>query len=215
MAGIQIVLTWTPAESGITDIASYTIMRSIDGGPQAVLVVCPVLRDFLGGIIGVENCTLAQLPEAPGDPEVNVPPDQPITYLDNAVSLGHDYCYQILATPMGNNQSVAQGPPVNSNVACSVTALAAPILDAWFDMTDEAAGLMWGLPAGSYVLVTGWTINRSVNGGAFALLTTVGQNELSLLDESVTSGNTYEYEVTYTALSTTSPASLPVTVVVP
>ena len=215
MPGLQINLVWTPAESGITDIASYTIYRGVDGATPTSFLVCNVLRDFLGGIVGVQNCTLAEYPEHPGDPEVNVPPDQNITYVDEDVSLGHDYCYMIVATPMGNNQSVAQGPPVNSDVACSVTALLAPVLNSWYDMTDAAAGLQWGLPDGFFILLTGWTISRAINGGSYSVLTTVGANELSFLDETVESGNDYSYTITYTAFSMTSAASAPTTVIVP
>lgn len=212
---LTIGLTWTPAESGITNIASYTIMRSVDAGTQVVLQQCAVLRDFLGGIIGVEHCTLAEYPEYPGDPEVDVPPDQNISYVDTTVELGHDYCYQIIAVPMGNNQSVAQGPPVGSNVACSVTTLPAPNLSAGYDAADVGAVLQWGLPAGFFIDVTGWSVFRSVNGGPPALLIALGANVLSYLDQTVSSGDTYTYTVSYGAFAATSPLSSPSSVIVP
>lgn len=128
LVGATANLTWTPAETNITEIAKYSINRSVDGGPLIPLIVCAVLRDFLGGIIGVQNCTTT--PSIPHDDtssgsvydKVTVE-DAPITYIDSTVLPGHTYCYNVLATPMGNNQSVAQGPPSpTSNTACVTTA---------------------------------------------------------------------------------------------
>jgi hypothetical protein len=121
--GTQATLTWTPSETDITEIASYVINRSVDNGPFMPLIVCAVLRDFLGGIIGVQHCTT--IPSVPQNDDSGsvydktTNEDAPITYVDTTVAGGHTYCYNVVAAPMGNNQSVAQGPPsAPSNVAC-------------------------------------------------------------------------------------------------
>lgn len=212
---LAINLTWSPAESGITDIASYSIFRAVDGGASTLLINCPVLRDFLGGIIGVQNCTT--VPNIPtnddsGSVYDKTVPDAPITYVDTAVSIGHQYCYQITAIPMGNNQAVAQGPPNNSNVACTTPTLVAPSLGGLQDPVGGGVVLQWGLPVGEYLDVTGWTVQRSVNSGAFSVLASVGANQLSLEDTAVSTGNTYSYFVTYTAFATASAQSLVFTI---
>lgn len=121
-AGTAAVL-WTPSQTDITEIRSYTIFRGQDGAPPTQLLVCNVLRDFLGGIIGVQNCTTT--PSIPSDDDTGqvidkvTVEDAPILYVDSAVTSGHTYCYYVTAQPMGNNQSVAQGPPSPaSNTAC-------------------------------------------------------------------------------------------------
>lgn len=58
-------LTWSPSETGITEIASYSIYKGQDGVTPVLLITCKVLRDFLGGIIGVEHCTT--VPSIPAD----------------------------------------------------------------------------------------------------------------------------------------------------
>lgn len=121
----QASLTWSPSETDISEILSYTIVRSVDGDPFEVLIVCNVLRDFLGGIIGVENCTtVPSIPHNDSGDSGSVydkvtNEDAPVTYVDTTLSSGHTYCYAVFSTPMGNNQSVAQGPPsANSNIVC-------------------------------------------------------------------------------------------------
>lgn len=117
-------LTWTPSQTDISEIASYSIYRGTDGATPTLLVTCNVLRDFLGGIIGVQNCTTT--PSIPHDDtssgsvydKVTVE-DAPVTYVDTNLQNGSTYCYYVVGTPMGNNQSVAQGPPsAPSNTSC-------------------------------------------------------------------------------------------------
>lgn len=115
-------LVWTPSETDITEIASYTIFRNESGGEFSTLIVCRVRRDFLGGIIGVEHC--ATIPTVPDDDTGTVidkpgPEDAPVMYVDSAVTTGLAYCYYVTAQPMGNNLYTGSGPPsATSNVAC-------------------------------------------------------------------------------------------------
>lgn len=209
-------LTWQPAESGITVIQSYSIFRAEDGGAQALLINCKVLRDFLGGIIGVEHCTT--VPSIPSDDDSGSVYDKvtneqaPVTYIDTTVAIGHQYCYQIQAIPLGNNQSVAQGPPSMSNVACTTAVLQAPTLAGSHDITGAGVVLQWSLPTGQYLNVTGWTVFKSIDGGAFAQLAAPGPSQLSLEDTAIAAGHTYAYYVTYAAAALTSPQSLTFTI---
>lgn len=110
------VLTWTPAENDITEIAAYTIMRSVDAGEYAELAFCGVIRDYLCSIIGIENCTTSTVPTSADKQFFD---DAPVSYTDPGVQVGHTYCYYVFASPLGNNLSTAQGPPSPpSNIAC-------------------------------------------------------------------------------------------------
>jgi len=198
-------LTWTPADSDITEIASYDIYRGLNGATPTLLLSCAVERDFLGGIIGVDDCTLAILPEHPGDPWTNVVEDCPIIYLDAGESqpllnengqplLNEDgqplmseggplppgaYCYYIIANPMGNNISTAQGPPsAPSNTVCVTISSA---LDWTFRGDIAGANAIYGVAtdgAGLTLLVDGaghvyastdgghtWALRSSIPGG--------------------------------------------------
>jgi hypothetical protein len=175
-------LTWTPAETGITEIESYTIFRGLDGALPFALVTCAVLRDFLGGIIGVERCTTT--PSIPADDTSDQPQpsdasgsvfdkptnhDAPITYLDVGLTSGHTYCYYVVANPMGNNQSVAQGPPsAPSNVSCVTISSGGTI--TWTSrgnvLGDIPAYAIGSDTAGTTLLVdTNGRVMRSTDGG--------------------------------------------------
>jgi hypothetical protein len=133
-------LTWSPSETDITEIRSYSIYRGIDGATPTLLLVCEVERDFLGGITGVESCTTT--PSIALDDTGRVidkvtVEDAPISYVDSAVTVGHTYCYYVTAQVLGNNQSVAQGPPsAASNTACvTIAAAAVQLYSAWSPWT--------------------------------------------------------------------------------
>jgi hypothetical protein len=182
----QINLTWTPAESGVTDIASYLIFRSLNGAPFVQIAECDLVRDFLGGITGITNATFPQYPEHPGDPWTNVPPDQPATFADTNISVGFEYCYYVQAVPLGNNQSVAQGPPVNSPTVCLTVALESPTLSGSYDFTNTASDLSWTMPGSWGASVQNYQIYRSAAGGTFSLLTTVSGTTTSYTDSTAT-----------------------------
>lgn len=174
--GTTAQLTWTPAESGITEIASYSIFRGLDGALPTLLITCAVLRDFLGGIVSVQHCTTT--PSIPVDDTSDQPrpgdssgsvfdkltnEDAPVTYLDAGLTSGHTYCYYIVATPMGNNQSAGQGPPSPpSNTAC-VTAAS---LGTWTPQLGTS------IPAGSVIdalIVSSTHIAALPQGSGFTL----------------------------------------------
>lgn len=197
-----VTVTWTPADSGITEIASYSVYKGIDGAVPTLLITCNVRRDFLGGIIGVQNCTT--VPSIPRDDTSSgsvydkpTNEDAPVTYLDTAVSLGHTYCYYVVANPMGNNQSVAQGPPsAPSNTSCVTMVLptaTTPVLSE--QLQNPNVALTWtAATVGAGAVITNYQVWRNLNGGSFSLLTTVG-NVLAYLDTATTPGDTNQYFV--------------------
>lgn len=158
----SISVTWTPAETDITNIQEYEVSRSVDGAAYAPLVTCVLVKDFLGGIIGITNATFPVSPEHPNDPWTNVPPDQPATYVDTAVSGGHTYCYMVEAIPQGNNQYVAQGPPITSAPVCATISagnvLNLLVLQDYFD-TVQLTDLMTGPEQAQYAAGFYTTVN--------------------------------------------------------
>lgn len=125
-------LTWQPSETNITEIKSYTIFRSEDGGEYAPLVVCAVLRDFLGGIRSIEHCTTTV---PPADSDLYLPDDAPVSYLDTSTLPGHTYCYYVTAQPMGNTIAHSSGSDsAPSNIACTAALI-------WTNRGNVAAGL--------------------------------------------------------------------------
>jgi hypothetical protein len=116
----SVQLTWTAAETDITEIASYSIFRNVDAGEYTLLINCPVLRDMFGGIIGVQGCTTTASPDDDtGQVAEKFIEDAPITYVDATVASGHAYCYYVTAYPMGNVAYGGSGPPSPpSNVQC-------------------------------------------------------------------------------------------------
>lgn len=195
-------LTWTPSETDITEIASYTISRNVDGGAFSALITCNVLRDFLGGIIGVQGCsTIPSIPHndtssgSVFDKTTNE--DAPITYVDSTAALGHTYCYNVFSSPMGNNQSVAQGPPsAASNTVCVPVIFptpTTPVLSLQLNYPNIV--LNWtAATIGVGAAITNYQVWRSLNGGGFALLTTVG-NVLTYTDIGSVVGDTNAYFV--------------------
>lgn len=208
--GIDIGITWTPSETDITEIASYSIFRGIDGAAPTLFLTCNVLRDFLGGITGVQHCTTT--PSIPVDDTSDQPQhgdssgsvfdkvtveDAPVTYLDTAVIVGHTYCYYIVGNPMGNNQSVAQGPPsAPSNTAC-VTFFGqatAPVLSGNIVGASEV-DLTWTASTITGSTIANYAVWRNVDAGPFSLLTTTAGNVLAFNDLTVTHGHVYQYYV--------------------
>src|SRR5438105_387515 len=170
LVGVNPQLTWDPSESGITEIKSYDIYRGTDGATPTLLINCPVRRDFLGGIKSIDHCTIVSPPEHPDDPWTTVIEDSPVTYLDTTVVSGHTYCYYVIANPLGNNQSTAQGPPsAPSNTACVDAPYQAtpPVLSGSLSGTN--AVLNWTAATITGSTITNYLLYRNVDAGAFSL----------------------------------------------
>ena len=195
LVGVNPQLTWDPSESGITEIKSYDIYRGTDGATPTLLINCPVRRDFLGGIKSIDHCTIVSPPEHPDDPWTTVIEDSPVTYLDTTVVSGHTYCYYVIANPLGNNQSTAQGPPsAPSNTACVDAPYQAtpPVLSGSLSGTN--AVLNWTAATITGSTITNYLLYRNVDAGAFSLFQTLG-NVLTYTDTTTTVGHTYGYKV--------------------
>lgn len=201
-------VTWTPAESGITNMEEYQISRSVNGGAYAPYETCVLQKDFLGGIIGITNATFPIQPELPNDPWANVPPDQSATFIDTEVVLGSTYCYMVEAVPQGNNQYVAQGPPITSQPVCILVAIPAPVLVGRYDFTADAVDLSWSMAPTWEAAVENWELYKEVNGGGFTLLTTLSPGTLNYTDTAASNINDqYSYYVIGTFGSGPSPDS--------
>src|SRR5205823_7636848 len=121
--------------------------------------------------------------------------DSPVTYLDTTVVSGHTYCYYVIANPLGNNQSTAQGPPsAPSNTACVGAPYQAtpPVLSGSLSGTN--AVLNWTAATITGSTITNYLLYRNVDAGAFSLFQTLG-NVLTYTDTTTTVGHTYGYKV--------------------
>lgn len=190
----SITITWTPAENDITEIRSYSIMRSVDGGAFALLLKAKVLRDFIGGIIGVEGCTTETVPT---DATIQAFRDAPVTYVDATVAVGHTYCYYVFGTPLGNNQSVAQGPPsAPSNIFClAVQAIATAVVLSGSIVNNDEVDLTWTASTVEGSTIANYLVFRNQDGGAFSQLTEVDGSTLAFNDTTVVLGPVYGYYV--------------------
>jgi hypothetical protein len=196
-SGIALRLTWSPAVSDITEILSYTIFRGVDGVAPTQFLVCKVLRDFLGGIIGIDHCTTAPVVPA-SEPNADKTPvqDSPITFIDTTVVISHTYCYYVTAQPLGNNQSMGQGPasaPSNTACATAVRPVATtPVLSGSLGVYPTIV-LDWTASTVSGGVITNYQLFRQIDGGAFSSLIVLG-NVLEYID-SPPVGHLYGYYV--------------------
>lgn len=189
----SVTLTWTPSETDITEVASYTIMRNVNAGPYTLLAFCPISRDMFGRITAIANCTTTIVPSSADKQPFD---DAPVTYVDGGLAEGSTYCYYVFATPMGNRQSTGQGPPSPpSNVMCvAVTPVSAttPVLSV--NVLTQQARLTWTAATVLGSTIAHYELYRSTDGGAtFNFLIEVG-NVLAYAD-SPTPGASYKYYV--------------------
>ncbi len=127
-----------------------------------------------------------------------------VSYTDTSVTPGNTYEYQVAADNgvMSNYSNVATVdwtgavPASPSNLAATVMSAAEVIL-TWAD---------------NAVNETGYTVERSDNGGAFIVVGTLAAPAVVYSDLTVVGGNTYEYRVAATNLAGMSPYSNPATV---
>lgn len=189
----SVQLTWTPAETDITEIAAYLIFRSVDGGEYLEYQFCAVNRDFIGSIVSIDHCTTVTVPAGATKQFFD---DAPVSFVDLGLLVNHIYCYYVQAVPLGNNQSHAQGPPsAPSNVLCfSILAQAtAPVLSGLV-VTNDRFELDWTASTIEGSTIQGYQLFRNQNGGAFSLYQTLG-NVLTYTDLGVTVGPVYGYHV--------------------
>jgi hypothetical protein len=132
-----------------------------------------------------------------------------VGYVDSAVTVGNEYAYRV----RGVNGS---GLSIGSNEVSVVVPEPVPVPAA-------PTGLQVALGVGSVGVTwtdissaeTEYRLERSVNGGAWALCAALGANVTSHVDATVSAGSTYAYRVIALNASGASPASNVGTVTVP
>jgi FtsP/CotA-like multicopper oxidase with cupredoxin domain len=129
------------------------------------------------------------------------------TYTNSGLLPGTLYAYQVRAYNNNGNSAFA-GP-----VSLSTPALpAAPTGLTATLVTGPNAVLTW---VDNATNETGYQIYRSVNGGAYNLLTTTGANASTYTNTGLAAGSTYSYRVRATGISGNSAYAGPVSISVP
>ena len=113
-----------------------------------------------------------------------------VSYADTAVASGNHYEYQVAAVNAGGSSySNIAAVDWTGAVPDAPTNLAATVLSATqvqLDWTDNALN------------ETGYVVERSDNGGAFAVIATLGADSVTFVDGTVGAGNSYTYQVAAT-----------------
>ncbi len=194
----------TPLIVGTTPAAPSNATATLQAGPQILVAWTDNSTNETGFVIqrSINGGTFATLVTT----GANI-----TSYTDTTVTLGNTYQYRVAAVngavssayATTNSVTVAFAPTAPSNAAATLQA-GPQILVAWTDSSTNE---------------TGFVIQRSVNGGAFATLVTTSANITSYTDTTVTPGNTYQYRVAAvnaagssayaTTLSVTVPAPPP------
>lgn len=188
-------MVFSPAVNDITEMAAYVIHRSVDGGEFEELTFCAVLRDMLGAIIGIDNCTT---PSVPSSADKQLWREMPVTYVDTTVEVNHEYCYAVQAFPLGNNMSNNQGPPsgLSGQVCISIVAKATtPVLSGQV-INNNAVLLDWTQSTVEGSIIDHFEIWKNQDGGAFFHLTnTLAGDTLEYEDDAVAVNHVYQYFV--------------------
>lgn len=185
-------LVFTPAVNDITEMAAYVIHRNIDGGEFEERVFCAVIRDMLGSIVGIDNCTT---PIVPSDADKQLWREMPVTYVDTDVGVNHTYCYAIQAFPLGNNMSNNQGPPsaLGPQVCIQVLAKAStPVLQGQV-INNNAVLLDWTASDIEDSTIDHYQVWKNQDGGAF--VHAYDSALLELEDDAVAINHVYQYFV--------------------
>jgi fibronectin type 3 domain-containing protein len=195
------------ASVGVPAAAPTSLTATLQAGPQVGLSWTDNATNETGFSVersdnGGAFTLLATVPALAGTGTV--------TFVDLAVLVGNTYAYRVAAT------SIA-GPSAYSNTASVSVATPAPPTGLTATLqAGPQVGLAW---TDNATTETGFNVERSVNGGAFTLLTTVpalaGTGVVAYVDATVLLGNTYSYRVAATniagqsAYSNTASVSLP------
>jgi fibronectin type 3 domain-containing protein len=109
------------------------------------------------------------------------------SYADTAVTAGTTYYYTVAAT-----NAVGTGAASLETSAVPTTVPSAPTLTATGGKSQVS--LSWTTPANGGAPITGWAIYRATSSGAEQLVQTISSG-ISYVDNTVTGGTTYYYEV--------------------
>ncbi|MBI3902520.1 MAG: hypothetical protein HY306_06200 [Nitrosomonadales bacterium] len=114
-------------------------------------------------------------------------PADTTSYVDTTVGNGLSYTYQVAAVATNVIGSTSSAYVASNTVSLAPTRPSSVAAVA----ANTSVELSW---VDSGITVSGYTIQRSVNGGAYAVLTTIGSTT-SYSDTSVVAGSTYNYRV--------------------
>ena len=109
------------------------------------------------------------------------------SYADTAVTVGTTYYYRVAAT-----NAIGTGAPSAETSAVPTTVPSAPTLTATAGKSQVT--LSWTTPSTGGAPITGWTIYRGTSAGTEQPLQTISTGT-SYVDNTVTGGTTYYYEV--------------------
>ena len=128
-----------------------------------------------------------------------------LTYVDSAITDG-TYVYQVQAM----NGPVNLSSPVR---AVAVTDAVIPAAPATFSNVIASGSVTVNWTASVTPATTAYALTRSVNGGAYAAVTTLAAGTLTYTDTTVALGNTYAYQIVaqVTANGVTTQSATPAT----
>lgn len=109
------------------------------------------------------------------------------SFVDSAVSVGTTYYYKVAAT-----NAVGTGAPSSEAAATPTTVPSAPTLSA--SAGKAQVSLSWTTPSSGGAPISGWGIYRATSTGGEQLIQTISSGT-SYVDNTVTGGSTYYYEV--------------------
>lgn len=168
-------LSWTRAFDDADLIEQYLVYRTTNGGPAVLIAGVPYTDTYYFPNNQVE------------------PIETGLSYSDDTVLPGNTYGYYLVAEAVDHRISP------NSNVVTIFTQPPSPILAGVYDYTHSAVDLSWSMPGSWGPSVNTYVIHRSVNGGAFSVLTTVTGTTTSYVDSTAsTFTNIYEYYIVAT-----------------
>lgn len=170
--GPVIPLSWTAAESGISQITRYELYRSHNGGAVEIVYSFDVERDMFGGITN----------------------DAARAYLDIDVIEDDTYSYYVVATAL-------QGGISTSNVVEILAQFLPPTAPALTGelFTISSNRLEWTAASSQFSTISAYSIYRSVNSAAFTLLNTTDGITLTYIDTDAAGSDEWRYYVVATA----------------
>ncbi|OGN93902.1 MAG: hypothetical protein A2Z71_06165 [Chloroflexi bacterium RBG_13_50_21] len=165
-------------------LAPSALVATLEAGPKVSLAWTDNSLDEIGFVLersdnGGAFVLIATLPA--------FPLTGPATYDDLAVTAGNTYTYRVAAFHGTGTSAFA----VSNSVSVFAPNAPSGVL-ATLDLVTPAIDLTW---ADNSTDETGFVIERSDNGAAFAFLVNVGVDVAAYTDPAVAFGNTYTYRV--------------------
>lgn len=168
----------TPATAPAAPTAS-----AADGGNGTVAVTWAAPKDGGSPVTGYQISRGL----TPGTETAYASVASATSFVDTAVSTGTTYYYRVAAT-----NAIGTGAQSAEAAATPTTVPAAPTLTATGGKSQVS--LSWTTPATGGAPITGWAIYRGTATGGETLVQTIS-NGTSYVDNTVTGGTTYYYEV--------------------